>query len=1070
MSDKSDVARYLGTVEKIIRGGDFTELSLRSALEKLLNSALPRHRIVHEPKKRNAGRPDFLIKEAESVVGVVETKDIAQQDLSILIKTEQVQKYLEQFGEIILTNYISFIRVNATGQVMDSCEVATLKKGRLERTPSAEHIISLLQSYVGTGSSEKVESNALAVRLAATARRIKDAVGLELKDSDEAKAVLRDHFASFKSVLMSEMTEDNFADMFAQTVVYGLFAAKCHNPTAPFSRKTAAYDLPNTTPFLKKLFESLAGTDLDVVLTEKLDEVVGVLNTVKFDQLLTEFQSRKTDPVIQFYETFLGEYDSSLKKKRGVYFTPPPVVKFICKAVDSILKSEFRILGGVANAEKIKQQTSEGIVESHRVLFLDPATGTGTFLREIVDMIASRAAQNKSVWKSYVSEHLLPRIFGFEILMAPYAIAHLKLGIQLLEHGYSFKKNERLNIYLTNTLEEVRDVTSSFPFARWLSEEAKAASQVKKKSPVMVVLGNPPYSVSSQNKGEWIENLLEDYKDGLNERKLNLDDDYIKFFRFAQWRIEQTGYGVIAFISNNSFIDGITHRQMRKQLSETFSSIYVLDLHGNSNKKEKCPDGSKDENVFDIKQGVCISFFVRSTTKSKGLAKVYFSELFGLRDSKYETLETSTLDNIDWKELALEEPYYFFSPKDLKTGSEYKAWWSITDVFHLYQNGVTTDRDELFVDFEKSSLDRRMKKFYSDEGMTVEFRDKYNVYTSSSYDILSKRKASSYSAKHLHRFLYRPFDTRWIYYHPEITSRPGWDVGQHLVGDSNEALVTTRQTKDHWRAMITKHLAGHKSVAAYDRNSIFPLYLLDDGGALGRYAGSEKDRRPNLSNRFVRWITYFYKVDWLPSGQGDFKTKIGPEDVFNYIYSVLNSPTYIRNYSEFLKLEFSRIPFVSKISDFAKLAKIGSELRQLHLNGHESVQNLLKGEGDNTVDFVKITVQKGRELVYINETQYFDLGAGTVADTVVGGYQVLHRWLKDREGRTLTFDEIQNYSSIVYVLREERLIGAKIDLALEAAGGLANIGAPATDLTKFNDPEANLPVKKKKSRRSANDV
>ncbi|MCB0605739.1 MAG: N-6 DNA methylase, partial [Saprospiraceae bacterium] len=407
-------------------------------------------------------------------------------------------------------------------------------------------------------------------------------------------------------------------DVYAQTIAYGMFAARLHDPTLPtFSRQEAAELIPKSNPFLRKLFAYIAGPDIDDRIKWIVDSLVDIFLACNVEEILKNYgkATKMDDPIIHFYETFLSEYDPKLRKARGVWYTPQPVVNFIVRAVDDILKTEFNLPQGLADTSKTKikvdVQGKKVEQEVHRVQILDPATGTGTFLAEAVKHIHKKFEGQQGIWSNYVENHLLPRLNGFELLMASYAMAHLKLDLLLTETGYKPTTNQRFRVYLTNSLEEHHPDTGTL-FANWLSTEANEANHIKRDTPVMCVIGNPPYSVSSSNKNEWIENLTADYKKNLNERNIQpLSDDYIKFLRLGQYYVEKTGEGILAFISNNSFIDGIIHRKMREELMKTFDKIYILDLHGNAKKKETAPDGSIDQNVFDIMQGVSINIFVK---------------------------------------------------------------------------------------------------------------------------------------------------------------------------------------------------------------------------------------------------------------------------------------------------------------------------------------------------------------------------------------------------------------------------------------------------------------------------
>ena len=486
-----------------------------------------------------------------------------------------------------------------------------------ENFANFENLIKDFCSHIGqTIKSPKK----LAEMMAGKARLLSDVIekSLTSDETNQEDSTLKDQMNAFKDILIHDITPQGFADVYAQTIAYGMFAARLHDPTLPtFSRQEAAELIPKSNPFLRKLFAYIAGPDIDDRIKWIVDSLVDIFLACNVEEILKNYgkATKMDDPIIHFYETFLSEYDPKLRKARGVWYTPQPVVNFIVRAVDDILKTEFNLPQGLADTSKTKikvdVQGKKVEQEVHRVQILDPATGTGTFLAEAVKHIHKKFEGQQGIWSNYVENHLLPRLNGFELLMASYAMAHLKLDLLLTETGYKPTTNQRFRVYLTNSLEEHHPDTGTL-FANWLSTEANEANHIKRDTPVMCVIGNPPYSVSSSNKNEWIENLTADYKKNLNERNIQpLSDDYIKFLRLGQYYVEKTGEGILAFISNNSFIDGIIHRKMREELMKTFDKIYILDLHGNAKKKETAPDGSTDQNVFDIMQGVSINIFVK---------------------------------------------------------------------------------------------------------------------------------------------------------------------------------------------------------------------------------------------------------------------------------------------------------------------------------------------------------------------------------------------------------------------------------------------------------------------------
>ena len=629
-----DLKEYISIVNQKYRAGNATEHSYRGTLEQLMQSLLPKLRIVNEPKRVKCGAPDYIASRKDGMpVFYIEAKDIGDNDLDGRNPhghKEQFTRYKQALDYIVFTDYLDF-HLYEHGEFIDSVRIAEVKGDKIVAiSENADKFLSLIE-HVGNNAIQSITSaSRLAKLMAGKARLLENIIEQAMNDETESYANenLQGQYQAFKDVLIQELKKDDFADIYAQTIAYGMFAARLHDETPEdFSREEAARLIPKTNPFLRQIFNNLAGNDLDERIAWVVDDLVTVFQATSIEKIMKTYGQGKLhhDPMIHFYEDFLAEYNHKLRKSKGVWYTPQPVVSFIVRAVDEILQKEFNLPDGLADYSMIEREmaveqsrdkrTADGMKHEkrkfHRVQILDPATGTGTFLAEAVSQIYDRYKDQQGIWQQYVEQHLLPRLNGFEILMASYAVAHLKLDMLLAETGYQHLSDKRLRIYLTNSLEESNNEPRTL-FAQWLSREATEANVIKRDCPVMVMIGNPPYSVSSQNKGEWINRLLDDYKADLNERNIQpLSDDYIKFIRLGQHYIEKNGEGVLAFICNNSFLDGVIHRQMRKSLMQTFDKIYVLDLHGNSRKKETTPDGGKDENVFDIMQGVSINIFIK---------------------------------------------------------------------------------------------------------------------------------------------------------------------------------------------------------------------------------------------------------------------------------------------------------------------------------------------------------------------------------------------------------------------------------------------------------------------------
>ncbi|MDM8560255.1 type ISP restriction/modification enzyme, partial [Candidatus Parabeggiatoa sp. HSG14] len=842
-----------------------------------------------------------------------------------------------------------------------------------------------------------------------------------------------------------------FADMYAQTVCYGLFAAKCSALAQPFTRIHAGHYVPKTNPFLRNLFSQIVGVELDDRLVWAVEHLVTVLNHADIAAILADFgkRTRQEDPVVHFYETFLKHYDPSMREMRGVYYTPEPVVSYIVRSVDLLLKQQFKLRNGLADSSRLES----GL---HKVQILDPAVGTGTFLYAVFNQIFAKFRKNKGMWSTYVTEHLLPRIHGFELLMAPYTVAHMKLGLQLQEMGYEFDSDERLQIFLTNSLEDAfeKGNTPTLPFMEWLVNEGLAASDVKQDSPVMVVVGNPPYSGHSANVGEWIIGLLKGVDGRNNEAKTAnyfqvdgkplkernpkwLNDDYVKFIRFAQWRINTTGYGILGFVTNHGYLDNPTFRGMRQALMQDFDEIYILDLHGNSKKKEKCPDGSVDKNVFDIQQGVAIGIFVKSRQPHKKPAKVFHADLWGEREGKYAWLEEQDVKTTDWEALKPTSPFYLFIPQDITLLSEYEQCQKITEIMPFHGVGMITARDEFVIDHDKDALLSRIMAFKNAQLSDEELHEEFNIRKKKGWNI---RKAWQMLQnvedfeKYLTDVLYRPFESRYIYYHDAVVWRTVKKIMQHMLAGENLGLITRRQmlpSQPCTYFYVSNNIISDGVIRSDNRGgeSLFPLYLYptEKDEFLNGSGKPKPKRKPNFAPNFIKDIETRLNLKFIDDGTGNLTKTIGPEDVFHYMYAVFHSPTYRQRYAEFLKIDFPRLPLTSDKKLFKQLAKLGKQLVTIHLMEADiETESGYPIEGNNLVD--KITYKS--EKVYINKTQYFDNVKENVWQFHIGGYQVCQKWLKDRKGRELSYEDCEHYFYILAALEQTINLMEKIDATL----------------------------------------
>jgi predicted helicase len=874
---------------------------------------------------------------------------------------------------------------------------------------------------------------------------------LAADDLNFNRSAIKQQMLSFQQMLIHDITNQAFADIYAQTIAYGMFAARYHDPSLPtFSREEAATLIPKSNPFLRKLFQDIAGYDLDHRLVWIVDELVSIFLASDVADIMKNFgkSTKQEDPVVHFYETFLAAYNPALRKARGVWYTPQPVVNFIVRAVDDILKTEFNLPQGLADTSKIKikkkavTQTGTGAnskikevyteQEVHKVQILDPATGTGTFLAEVVKHIYQKFEGQQGIWSKYVTNDLIPRLNGFELLMASYAMAHLKMDMLLTETGYKPTDDQRFRIFLTNSLEEAHPDTQTL-FSSWLSDEADQANAIKRDAPVMVVMGNPPYSVSSSNKSPWIEKLTADYKRDLNERNIQpLSDDYIKFIRFGQYFIDKNGSGILAYISNNSFIDGIIHLQMRKHLLESFDKIYILDLHGNSKKKEVSPDGSTDQNVFDIMQGVSINIFIKtSLIKKNKFGEVFHYDLQGKRDFKYDYLNSNTLNTINWKRVEVSLPELFYVSKNNSLKLSYNNGFEINKIFPKGASGVKTERDSLNIHFDNYTLDELLIDLKTLS--STEFRIKYNEGKDGRdwklEAAMSDVKNNVYKKINVQ---YKPFDFRKTLYTGTtkgFAAYPRNDISKHFVFNENIGFVCMRKlvnTQLLSSILLTKNTIDLNFYGF--QTYFFPLYLYPDTNAQ-QSAFESAERVPNLNMEIVTKMATDMGLYFTPEeskGTTVETNQLTPLNILDYIYAVLHSPKYREKYKEFLKIDFPRVPYPKDQKTFFDLVDLGSQLREIHLLESPIVTKYITQypeDGDNIVS--KPLYKDGK--VYINETQYFANVPEVAWNFYIGGYQPAQKWLKDRKGRELSTEDLFHYQKIIVALTKTEGIMGEID-------------------------------------------
>ena len=1012
------VKHYLSEVAEQLYSGQAKEHAYRPAFKKLMDN-FDDIIVINDPKRSEHGAPDFVYQKKSNnkiIKGYTETKDLSV-DLDREEKSDQMRRY-QAYSNLILTNYLEF-RFFRNGIKYKTISVGEVNNGKLIKY--AENDVALMRELEAflTQAPEKITSGLrLAQIMGGRARRIRDNVIEYLKQDNQKNNELIRIFSMMRELLVRDLEPAKFADMYAQTLVYGLFVARYTDSTLKNFTRSEARDLvPRSNPFLLQFFDHIVGPSFDNRLAYIVDELCEIFSVSNVQEIVHRHLNTQEDsvddrdPIIHFYEDFLQEYDPAERKRMGAYYTPVPVVRYIICQVDRILKEDFGIVKGLASDEMIthaipsqtwrkpgeKKDRFTIDVTIPRVQILDPAVGTATFINEIIKHIYQGFKGQEGRWPAYVNGNLLKRLFGFELMMAPYTIAHMKLGMTLKETGVD-QLTDRLGVYLTNTLEEgipLQPDLFTFGLAEAVSEESRLAAQIKSENPIMVIIGNPPYSISSSNKSEFIEKLISDYKIGLNERNIQpLSDDYIKFIRFAEHLISKNGQGIMAMITNNTYIDGLIHRQMRKHLLETFDNIFVLDLHGNVKKRELAPDGSKDENVFDIQQGVGIILAIKLTNRNRELANVFQTDIFGIRGVKFDQLNQG---NVRFKKITPNHPNYFFIEKDKFIENEYNQFVSLRDLMKIGDEGIKTHRDRFAISPSPNELFDRLNKLREGDITVIhEYKlvDTRDFNLQKAINVLRRENLTSL----IKPLLYRPFDAQYFVNHRVITDWPRKRTMCHLQDFENYSLIVGRQGQavdsDNWNLILASNKSSDVNIFRRGGGTVFPLYLYKNANI----------RVPNFVDSELSKL--------VSNLQGDCT----PEAIYCYIYAILHSPDYRKRFNDFLKFDFPRIPIPTQ-SEFDRLVPLGSELRQLHLMKSPLIDQFATTFpllGANMVENVKYADQK----VWINKAQYFGNVPELAWRFYIGGYQPAQKWLKDRKGRQLTDADLVHYQRIIKILLE----------------------------------------------------
>ncbi|MDY0400670.1 MAG: type ISP restriction/modification enzyme [Bacteroidales bacterium] len=1032
--------QYLASIQNTLNRGDAREENYYGHLKDLLLAFVGQNNynkveITILPKQTEAGNPDFRVWDGKNhITGYIEAKDPSVTNLDKIENSEQLKRYISTFPNVILTNFYEF-RLYRNGDRIKTTTIARYAIAKnLNVAPPVENtndFYELLDTFFSFSLPKVNNAKNLAVELANRTRFLRDeVVSIEMAEElKKGQKAIRRFYEAFQKYLIGTLTEKTFADLYSQTITYGLFAARTR-ANDEFNRELAFKYIPQTIGILRDIFRFISLEDAPKSLQIIVDDIAEILQVTDVKKILQDFylDGKGQDPIVHFYETFLSQYDPKIRKKRGVYYTPEPIVNYIVRSINDILKTHFDIADGLAGKE---------------VTLLDPAAGTLTFPAEAIKLAINEYTDKYGTGgkENFIKNHILEDFYAFELMMAPYAIGHLKISFLFDELGYKMSNDERFKLYLTNTLEKENLDQTIIPGLSSLSEESHLACEVKKDKPILVILGNPPYSGISANINEWTEQLLKKdingalsyYKvDGmpLGEKKLWLQDDYVKFIRFAQCKIHKAGQGIVGMITNHSYLDNLTFRGMRQSLMNTFNEIYLLDLHGNALKKEKCPDGSKDENVFDIRQGVVIAIFVKQ--KNKEDCRVYHKDLYGMREAKYQWLLDNNFDKKNYTEIRPASPEYFFIPRNIEDIKYYEKWDKINDIFPVNGVGIVTANDNLAIDFTKEALENKIRIFRNKNIDHETIRKTFKIKDNNQWN-LSKQRERFMQCDNwmscIKKILYRPFDIRYIIYHDDIIARTRKNLMSHMLNE-NLGLITTRfvfkKNDDFCHAFITNNIIDINQIQSPGTAQIFPLYLYTE------QQNNTKTPSAHTMMLFERSVEYHTRQPNIDKSiyeklNKTYNKHLTPKEILFYVYAVLYSNIYRKKYADFLKIDFPRIPFAKNYKLFNKMSTLGNKLVDLHLMKSKELDNVIakyEGEvGTNKIEKVEYNEKKKR--IYINNDKYFTNVSPQLWNYHIGGYQVLYKFLKDR--KNLNLDNPEYYCKIITAINKTMDIQKQID-------------------------------------------
>lgn len=1012
------IKNYLKEIEKL-KSPISNEHTYRTPLENALNSLkvklYPKSAItiqqetsinISDDSDLKKVFPDFtVVNEDERLIGFIECKDIdfdlhkaIEGKRNFKIYKEQLLKYLDIHNNLIYTNYIDFIHLVLEENQGQTKTIKIKNEVCLNKGADAERLFeNIFEDFLGATIKEIDRKDYFLKLLARRTKILRDFINGELINNNSY--LKNDIKGLFENTIFNDLSDKDFADAFSQIISFSLLFYRLSE------RKNVDKDsfrnMPEYIPIFREFLSKIDIENFNSHILYSIDSIINAVNAYNKNMFYSQFSTstEKEDPFIYAYEYFLKEFDSKTRNARGVFYTPIEAVRYIIKSIDEILKDRLNIADGIYGEE---------------VHILDFAAGTGTFMLGAIERAFENAKKNgiSGVWENIVSDFILKRLYGFEFLIVPYVLAHFRIHEYLKDLNYDYKKKDRLQLYLTNTLDNsAGGQVKMFP---QMQAESDNAYRIKNEEPILVIMGNPPYNSKSEeiNRKDWIMDKLKDYKENLNEKNINLEDDYIKFIRFAHWKMEKIKKGIIGIVVNNSFINGLTHREMRRKLMQTFDEIYILDLHGNVNKGEKCPDGSLDFNIFNIKNvGVCIALFVK--TGKKRDSKVYFKEIFGSQEYKKNYLVDKSIADEKWIALKDDKKWHWFTK--VKSNKKYlKKFKSLTEIFKRIDSGITTEKDELIIQINENNLNLALEDIKNLN--YIEICRKYNLKIfQDKIDCLNQaKKEVENNEGYKTKIHYRPFDFRNIYYTSSSNGcigRPRYDIMKHIINKKNKniGIAFPRQVSGVYgfqHVLVSEFII--EGGITNSRTYFAPLYLYEENSA-GEFK-LDSSCKPNWTDSFKEFLKNYISDN--------------PKEIFNYIYAILYSPTYRENYKEDLKYDYPRIPFTKDKNIFDRLQKLGGELIDLHLLKKVPQSNAgYPNKGEHKISYSKYNEEEKR--LYINEKQYFENVKKEVYNYSIGGYKPIEKYIKARD--ILTLKDISHLIKVIAVIERTIYLQEEID-------------------------------------------